>query len=71
MRGDAVKLTSREDQMVRRLLLAKGSGVSRQELFDDVWGENAGIDASNLDINVRRLRDKLAPVLGESRLPTA
>jgi DNA-binding response OmpR family regulator len=65
--GDApVTLTSREDQLLRRLLLANGGCVSRQELLDDVWGPDAGVDASNLDIYLRRLRDKLAPVLVEN-----
>ncbi len=57
-----VVLTSREDQLLRRLLLANGACVSRQELLDDVWGPDAGVDASNLDIYLRRLREKLAPV---------
>ena len=57
-----VALTGREDQLLRRLLLANGACVTRQELLDDVWGPNAGIDASNLDIYLRRLREKLAPV---------
>lgn len=57
-----VALTSREDQLLRRLLLANGACVTRQELLDDVWGPNSGIDASNLDIYLRRLREKLAPV---------
>jgi DNA-binding response OmpR family regulator len=65
--GDApVTLTSREDQLLRRLLLANGACVSRQELLDDVWGPDAGIDASNLDIYLRRLREKLAPVRVEN-----
>ena len=59
-------LTSREDQVLRRLLLANGACVTRQELMDDVWGPDAGIDGSNLDIHVRRLRDKLAPVAVEN-----
>jgi DNA-binding response OmpR family regulator len=57
-----VVLTNREDQLLRRLLLANGGCVSRQELLDDVWGPNSGADATNVDIYVRRLRDKLAPV---------
>ena len=47
---------------LRRLLLANGACVTRQELLDDVWGPDSGVDGSNLDIYVRRLRDKLAPV---------
>ena len=64
--GEARTLTSREDQVLRRLLLANGACVTRQELTDDVWGPDAGIDGSNLDIHVRRLRDKLAPVAVEN-----
>ncbi|MCU0269743.1 MAG: response regulator transcription factor [Acidimicrobiales bacterium] len=61
-----VTLTSREDQLLRRLLLANGACVSRQELLDDVWGPDSGVDASNLDIYLRRLREKLAPVMVEN-----
>ena len=57
-----VVLTSREDQLLRRLLLANGACVTRQELLDDVWGADSGIDGSNVDIYLRRLREKLAPV---------
>ncbi|MBI4935843.1 MAG: response regulator transcription factor [Actinobacteria bacterium] len=64
--GESRVLTAREDQVLRRLLLANGACVTRQELLDDVWGPDAGIDASNLDIHVRRLRDKLAPVAVEN-----
>ncbi len=64
--GTPVTLTSREDQLLRRLLLANGACVTRQELLDDVWGPDAGVDASNLDIYLRRLREKLAPVAIEN-----
>lgn len=60
--GAPITLTSREDQVLRRLLLANGACVNRQELLDDVWGPDAGVDASNLDIYLRRVREKLAPV---------
>jgi two-component system, OmpR family, response regulator len=62
VRDADVVLTSREDQLLRRLLLAAGACLTRQELLDEVWGTDAGVDASNLDIYVRRLRSKLHPV---------
>lgn len=62
----AVVLTNREDQLLRLLLLANGACVPRLELFDQVWGSESGIDASNLDIYLRRLREKLAPTLVEN-----
>jgi DNA-binding response OmpR family regulator len=60
--GSSVVLTSREDQLLQALLLAHGGCLTRQELLDGVWGIEAGVDASNLDIYIRRLRSKLHPV---------
>jgi two-component system, OmpR family, response regulator len=57
-----LRVCSVDGQLLRRLLLANGACVNRQELLDDVWGPDSGVDGSNLDIYVRRLRDKLAPV---------
>lgn len=57
-----VALTHREDQILRRLLVANGACVGRQELLDDVWGPDSGVDATNVDIYLRRVRDKIAPV---------
>jgi two-component system, OmpR family, response regulator len=59
--GAPVGLTNREDQLLRRLLLAGSACVTRQELLDEVWGVEAGVDPSNVDIYIRRLREKLAP----------
>ena len=57
-----VALTNREDQLLRKLLLANGACVTRQELLDDVWGMESGIDGSIVDIYLRKLRAKLDPV---------
>lgn len=63
---EPVVLTAREDQLLRHLLLANGLCVSRQELLDGVWGTDSGIDGSNVDIYLRRLREKIAPVTIEN-----
>lgn len=60
--GTPVVLTAREDQLLRRLLVANGVCVTRQELLDSIWGTDSGVDGSNLDIYLRRLREKIAPV---------
>jgi DNA-binding response OmpR family regulator len=60
--GDAVVLSAREDQLLRVLLVAGGACLTRQELLDAVWGPDSGVDATNVDIQLRRLRAKLAPV---------
>jgi two-component system, OmpR family, response regulator len=58
----AVVLTSREDQLLRHLLLANGQCLPRKELLEEVWGVDAGVDPTILDVYLRRLRDKLRPV---------
>ncbi len=60
--GVDVVLTNREDQLLRRLLLANEACVSRQELLDEVWGTDSGTDPTIVDIYLRKLRAKLSPV---------
>lgn len=57
-----VPLTSREDQLLRHLLLAAGACLTRHELLDEVWGPEAGVDPTIVDVYLRKLRAKLAPV---------
>lgn len=57
-----IHLTKREDQVLRRLLIANSGYVTREELLADVWGSDNVTDDSIVDIYLRRLRDKLAPV---------
>jgi two-component system OmpR family response regulator len=64
--GRPVHLTSREHDILCQLLLAGGACRSRGELVEAVWGSNAGVDPTNLDVHLRRLRDKLAPVVVEN-----
>jgi two-component system OmpR family response regulator len=64
--GAEVALTNREHQLLGTLLLANGSCVSRQDLLDGVWGTDSGTDASIVDIYLRKLRTKLAPVAVEN-----
>ncbi len=59
--GHEVVLTSREDQVLQRLLLTNGQCLARQELLDEVWGTDSGVDPSIIDIYLRRLRTKLHP----------
>ncbi len=61
VKGRPVLLTGREDQVLQRLLLANGQCLARQELLEDVWGTESGVDPSIVDIYLRRLRAKLHP----------
>jgi two-component system, OmpR family, response regulator len=60
--GSPVTLTSREDQLLRILVLAGRGCRSRHDLLDEVWGSESGVDPTIVDVYLRKLRDKLAPV---------
>lgn len=64
--GVPVTLTSREGQLLEQLLLAGEGFVTRHELLDRVWGAAVSRDPSNVDIYLRRLRAKVAPVVVEN-----
>lgn len=52
-------LTMNEFALLRRLLAAKGSAVSRDALLKDVWGIDAEVETRVTDECVRRVRRKL------------
>src|SRR5262245_45758929 len=61
-RGRPLRLTSKEFELLRVLLEAKGRVVRRQTLFSKVWGHAVGarIVSRTLDVHIRRLRQILA-----------
>lgn len=61
-----IALTNREDQLLRRLLVANGACVSRHDLLDGIWGTEADTDPTIVDVYIRRLRSKIAPVAVEN-----
>lgn len=54
--GSAVKLTSLEYKLLAYLIENKGRVVSKNELFDNVWGDRFSGDGT-LNVHVRRLRE--------------
>jgi two-component system, OmpR family, alkaline phosphatase synthesis response regulator PhoP len=63
IRKRAVELTSKEFDLLKALVLAKGRALTREFLLDRVWGyERASeIESRTVDVHVRRLREKLGP----------
>jgi DNA-binding response OmpR family regulator len=66
-RGQDVRLTHREFQLMRALVEARGRVLTRERLLDTVWGASE-VDARAVDAAVRRLRAKLGP--GRQHLET-
>lgn len=61
--GSPVKLTTKEFDLLRELLEARGRILPRESLMERVWGyqKDSGVQTRTLDVHIRRLRKKLGP----------
>jgi DNA-binding response OmpR family regulator len=61
--GDAIELTSKEFELLKALIGAKGRVLSRDHLLGSVWGYERAleIESRTIDVHIRRLRKKLGP----------
>lgn len=60
--GERLALTRRERQLLHALASAGGTTIRREALYRDVWGYAMVRGDRTVDVNVRRLRAKLAGV---------
>jgi DNA-binding response OmpR family regulator len=59
--GELVELTATEFDILEALVLAKGSVMSRRQIFERVWGPNHHGTPRTIDNFVAQLRQKLEP----------
>jgi DNA-binding response OmpR family regulator len=59
--GVPVRLTRKEFALLAALARRPGRVATRQQLLDDVWGQQYYGDSRTLDVHIRRLRAKLGP----------
>lgn len=59
VRGKEVFLTPKEFRLLELLMSHPGQIWSRQQLFEQIWGLDFTGIAKNLDVHIRRLREKL------------
>lgn len=61
VKGRPVELTSKEFELLKTLIQAKGRVLSRDYLLDNVWGFNHAIEIETrtVDVHIRTLRKKL------------
>jgi DNA-binding response OmpR family regulator len=57
--GVEVKLTRKEFALLAALARRPGRVATRQQILDDVWGQQYYGDTRTLDVHIRRLRSKL------------
>lgn len=63
LRGNPIHLTSKEFNLLRALIMTNGRVLSRDALFESVWGHNkdADLQSRTIDVHIRSLRNKLGP----------
>ena len=61
--GDEVKLTAKEFLLLRYFLEHRGRVLSRDLLLRDVWGYKYTGGTRTVDVHVRRLREKIPPLV--------
>ena len=66
-RGRALTLSVRELQVLVALARRQGRVLSREELYETVWGGQLRSDDRSVDVYVHKLRAKLAHALPEWR----
>jgi len=60
--GEQVRLTRREFELLRYLVMNKNRVVSRDRLLERVWGYDRQVETRSVDVHVGRLRSKLGDV---------
>jgi len=59
VRGNPIRLTRREFELLRYLVQNKNRVVSRDRLLERVWGYDRLVETRSVDVHVGRLRGKL------------
>ena len=59
IRGEKVRLTYVEFEILAALALAPGRVLTRENLLEHVWGDSAYRDPRTIDVHIRHLREKL------------
>jgi len=68
VRGEAVRLTFSEFELLTCLMAEPGHPFNRQELLRAIWGDSAYRDPRAIDVHIRHLREKLEPTPEMPRL---
>jgi DNA-binding response OmpR family regulator len=59
MRGESVRVTYVEFEILAALARSPGRVLTREMLLEQVWGDSAYRDPRTVDVHIRHLREKL------------
>lgn len=60
--GRSIRLSAREFEMMRILMLQKGGIIPKERLLIKVWGYDAEVDESSVEVYISFIRKKLARI---------
>lgn len=67
-KGEKIRLTEKETNILKYLYRAGSKPVSRDELLHEVWGYNPAVTSHTLETHVYRLRQKIEPDPASARI---
>lgn len=67
IKGTEVNLTGKEFELLELLVKNENKVYSREQLLENVWGKDYPGDVRTVDVNVRRLREKIESNPSEPR----
>ena len=59
IKGDNIKLARKEFDLLKLLINQPGKVYTREEILNDVWGNDIHVVERTIDVHINRLRDKL------------
>lgn len=68
--GESLQLTTKEFEMLEFLVVNHGQIVTREQIFDRIWGFESENANGNVDLYIHYLRKKLAPFNKDTLLKT-
>ena len=57
--NELIELTNKEFQIMELLMKRNGEVVSREEIFNHIWGNNGVLESRTIDMHVKSLRSKI------------
>ena len=59
IKGDNIKLARKEFDLLKLIINQPGKVYTREEILNDVWGNDIHVVDRTIDVHINRLRDKL------------
>jgi DNA-binding response OmpR family regulator len=59
LKGNAIPFSVKEFEILHFLMLNKNQALSREKIFDEIWGYNEFGDINTVTVHVRKIREKI------------